>query len=336
MSEAGPVDEGTAGEVILDIRDLRVGFRVAAGRLPAVDGVDLTLRRGETLALVGESGSGKSALAMALIGLNRGPRTEIAGTVDFHGEDLVAARESRLRSIRGARIAVVFQDALAALNPLHRAGSQVAEMIRTHQPAARREAWRQAVRLFGDVGIASPERSVRAYPHELSGGMRQRVMIALGLANNPEILIADEPTTALDVTIEAQVLQVLRDVQRSHGTSIVLITHDLGVVSDVADRIAVMYAGRVVETGTRDQVLFRPRHPYTRGLLASVPSLTGPVTRRLTAIGGTALTGVERPAGCAFAPRCDRARTACAGPVQLLQRGRESGHLDACVAGEEP
>jgi len=321
-------------DVILDVRDLRVGFTVAAGRLPAVDGVDLTLRRGETLALVGESGSGKSALAMALIGLNRGRRTEIAGTVDFLGENLVAARESRLRSIRGARIAVVFQDALAALNPLQRAGSQVVEMIRTHQPTPRAEAWSQAVRLFGDVGIASPARSARAYPHELSGGMRQRVMIALGLANNPEILIADEPTTALDVTIQAQVLQVLRDMQRDHGTAVILITHDLGVVSDVAMRIAVMYAGRVVETGTRDQVLGRPRHPYTRGLLASVPSLTGPVTGRLSAIRGNALTGVDRPAGCAFAPRCDQVRAACAAPVQLLRRGQEDGHLDACVAND--
>ncbi len=326
----------TADEVILDVRDLKVGFTVRAGRLPAVDGVDLTLRRGETLALVGESGSGKSALAMALVGLNRGPRTEIAGTADFHGENLLTARESRLRRIRGARIAVVFQDALAALNPLQRAGGQVVEMIRTHHQVPRAEAWRQTARLFGDVGIASPERSVRAYPHELSGGMRQRVMIALGLANNPEILIADEPTTALDVTIQAQVLQVLRDLQRDHGTAVILITHDLGVVAGVADRIAVMYAGRVVETGTREQVLFRPRHPYTRGLLASVPSLTGPVTGRLTAIGGSALTGVDRPPGCAFAPRCDLAGAGCSAPVPLLRRGTESGHLDACVAGGQP
>ncbi|SHL06925.1 peptide/nickel transport system ATP-binding protein [Pseudonocardia thermophila] len=320
-----------AGDEVLRVRDLHVTFDVRAGRLPAVAGVDLTLRRGEVLALVGESGSGKSALSMALVGLNRGPRTTITGSVEFNGMDLVRASDRELRKVRGNGIAVVFQDALAALNPLHRAGAQVAEMITTHRAVGKDAAWNRAIELFTDVGMADPHRAVRAYPHELSGGMRQRVMIALGLANNPDVLIADEPTTALDVTIQAQVLEVLKELQREHHTSIILITHDLGVVAEVADRIAVMYAGRIVEYGTRDQVLFDPQHPYTRGLLDVVPSLTGPVTGRLSAIPGSAVTGVERPPGCAFAPRCRLAGPECEQPVELRQRGGEQGHLDACT-----
>ncbi|MFD5624833.1 ABC transporter ATP-binding protein [Streptomyces sp. NPDC127072] len=316
---------------VLEIRDLRVRFEVGAGRLPAVDGVDLTLRRGEVLALVGESGSGKSALAMSLVGLNRGPRATISGTARFGGRDLVAASERELRGVRGKEIAVVFQDALAALNPLHRAGAQVSEMIRAHRDVPRARAAARAVELLGEVGIAGPERAARAYPHQLSGGMRQRVMIAMGLANDPALLIADEPTTALDVTIQAQVLAVLKRVQRDHGTSVLLITHDLGVVAEVADRVAVMYAGRIVEQGLREEVLFHPQHPYTMGLLGSVPPIDGPVVRRLPTIAGSPLTGVDRPSGCAFVPRCPFVHAACVERPELRRRQGGEGHLDACV-----
>jgi peptide/nickel transport system ATP-binding protein len=324
-----PVPEPPAA--VLEIRGLTVGFDVPAGRLPAVAGVDLTLRRGEILALVGESGSGKSALAMSLVGLNRGPRTHIGGEVAFGGRNLAELSERELRGIRGKDIAVVFQDSLAALNPLHRVGAQVTEMMRAHRRMPYATAMDRAVELFGEVGIASPRANARALPHQLSGGMRQRVMIAMGLANDPAVLIADEPTTALDVTIQAQVLAVLRRARHDHGTAVLLITHDLGVVAEVADRVAVMYAGRIVEQGTRDEVLRAPQHPYTIGLLGSVPPIDGPVADRLPAIPGAPLTGVDRPAGCAFAARCAFARDACAERPALRRRHGGPGHLDACV-----
>ncbi|OLL99846.1 Oligopeptide transport ATP-binding protein OppD [Pseudonocardia sp. Ae406_Ps2] len=318
-------------ETVMRIRDLRVGFDTPDGRLPAVDGVDLDLRRGEILALVGESGSGKSALTMSLVGLNRGPRTHVSGQVEFGGRNLVEASEAELREVRGRDVAVVFQDSLAALNPLHRAGAQVSEMLRLHQPLRRAAAWERAEELLDDVGIANPARTARSYPHQLSGGMRQRVMIATGLANEPAVLIADEPTTALDVTIQAQVLELLRRLRAEHDSSIVLITHDLGVVAEVADRVAVMYAGRVVEHGTRDEVLRRPRHPYTVGLLRSVPRIDGPPAESLFAIPGAPLTGVDRPEGCAFRPRCADAVEECGTRPPLRPREPGSGHLDACV-----
>ncbi|MFJ3895652.1 ABC transporter ATP-binding protein [Streptomyces sp. NPDC090083] len=332
MNGPDPADAHEPGEeAVLTVRDLRVGFDVPAGRLPAVAGVDLTLRRGEILALVGESGSGKSALAMSMVGLNRGPRTHISGEVKFAGRDLAAATERELRAVRGKDIAVVFQDALAALNPLHRVGDQVVEMMRAHRPVSRRQGRERAVELLDEVGIASPRSNARALPHQMSGGMRQRVMIAMGLANDPAVLIADEPTTALDVTIQAQVLSVLRRARAEHGTSVLLITHDLGVVAEVADRVAVMYAGRIVEQGTRGEVLRNPQHPYTVGLLGSVPPIDGPVLDRLPAIPGQPVTGVERPAGCAFAARCAHAGPDCADQPALRARHGGPRHLDACV-----
>ncbi|WP_430787365.1 ABC transporter ATP-binding protein [Actinoplanes sp. G11-F43] len=319
---------------LLEIRGLTVGFDVPGGRLPAVAGIDLTLGRGEILALVGESGSGKSALSMSLVGLNRGPRTHIGGQVLFSGRDLVQAGEKELREVRGKDIAVVFQDALAALNPTQRVGDQVAEMLRTHRRISRGDASKRAVELLGEVGIANPGQAARAYPHQLSGGMRQRVMIAIGLANDPSVLIADEPTTALDVTIQAQVLRLLKKLQTVHGTTIVLITHDLGVVAEVADRVAVMYAGRIIEQGTRDEVLFDPQHPYTMGLLSSVPRVDGPAVSRLPAIPGSPLSGVHRPDGCAFAPRCAFAHSDCVATPALERRYGGPAHLDACVLDE--
>jgi peptide/nickel transport system ATP-binding protein len=322
-------------DTLLEIRGLTVEFDVPTGRLPAVAGVDLSLGRGEILALVGESGSGKSALSMSLVGLNRGPRSHIGGEVLFSSRDLVAAGEKQLRQVRGKDIAVVFQDALAALNPTQRVGHQVAEMIRTHRKVPKRPARERAVELLGEVGIANPAQAARAYPHQLSGGMRQRVMIAIGLANDPAVLIADEPTTALDVTIQSQVLRLLKRLRADHGTAMLLITHDLGVVAEVADRVAVMYAGRIIESGTRDEVLFHPQHPYTMGLLSSVPRVDGPAVARLAAIAGSPLTGVARPPGCAFAPRCAFAHGACGDAIpELIARYGGTTHVDRCVLDE--
>jgi oligopeptide/dipeptide ABC transporter ATP-binding protein len=318
-------------ETVLEARGLSVSFDVGGRALKAVDGVDFSLRRGEVLAVVGESGSGKSAMAMSLIGLNRGPGTTIAGEVSFGGRNLVDAPESALRRIRGEEIAMVFQDALAALNPLQKVGAQVGEMIREHHDVSRTDAWARSEALLADVGISRPGEASHRYPHEFSGGMRQRVMTAMALANDPKVLIADEPTTALDVTIQAQVLALLRRLKDEHDAAIVFITHDLGVVSEIADRVIVMYAGRIVEQGTRDQVLYEPQHPYTWGLLGSMPRVDGPLLERLQAIPGTPLTGVDRPAGCAFAPRCRHAHDGCAVRPELRRRAGGPGHLDACV-----
>jgi peptide/nickel transport system ATP-binding protein len=318
-------------ETVLQARGLSVSFDVGGRALKAVDGVDFELRRGEVLAVVGESGSGKSAMAMSLIGLNRGPGTTIAGDVQFGGRNLVDASNSVLRRIRGEEIAMVFQDALAALNPLQRVGNQIGEMIREHHAVSRADAWTRAEELLADVGISRPGEASHRYPHEFSGGMRQRVMTAIALANDPKVLIADEPTTALDVTIQAQVLRLLQRLKEEHSAAIIFITHDLGVVAEIADRVVVMYAGRIVEQGTRDQVLYAPQHPYTWGLLGSMPRVDGPRSARLRAIPGTPLTGVDRPEGCAFAPRCRYAHDACATRPELRRRAAAPGHLDACV-----
>jgi oligopeptide/dipeptide ABC transporter ATP-binding protein len=323
-----------SAETVLDVRGLSVSFDVGGRSLKAVDGVDFTLRRGEVLAVVGESGSGKSAMAMSLIGLNRGPATTIAGDVRFDGRNLVDVPESALRRIRGEEIAMVFQDALAALNPLQRVGGQIGEMIRQHHRVSRSDAWARSEALLADVGIPRPGEASHRYPHEFSGGMRQRVMTAIALANDPKVLIADEPTTALDVTIQAQVLALLQRLKDEHSAAIVFITHDLGVVAEIADRVIVMYAGRIVEQGTRDQVLYSPQHPYTWGLLGSMPLVDGPRAERLQAIPGTPLTGVDRPEGCPFAPRCRHAHAACATRPELRRRGGGPGQLDACVLPE--
>ncbi|TXN30503.1 ABC transporter ATP-binding protein [Lacisediminihabitans profunda] len=320
---------------MLSVRDLRVGFRTRSGVVPAVDGVDLDLYAGEVLAIVGESGSGKSAMSMSLVGLNRGPRTMISGTAHFRGIELISASERQLRSVRGKHIAVVFQDALAALNPLHRIGKQVAEMITLHQKVSGRRAKDMAVQMLGDVGISNPRHNAEAYPHQFSGGMRQRAMTAIALANDPTVLIADEPTTALDVTIQAQILDLLKSLQRELGTAVVIVTHDLGVVADIADRVAVMYSGRIVEIGTTEQVLYAPKHPYTRGLLASTPGVTGPIPASLPTIPGSPPMGAERPDGCSFAPRCAFVLRECATtPILASHDPSDSGHQDACWLGE--
>ncbi len=305
-------------------------FRTDQGVLKAVDGVSLELAENEVLGIVGESGSGKSVTALAVMGLL--PRTARAsGTVKFRGHSVLDMKEAEACALRGAQIAMVFQDALAALNPLHRVGHQVAEAIRVHHPeVSRRDALARAAGLFTQVGIPNPNDRVRQYPHEFSGGMRQRALIAMAIANDPEVLIADEPTTALDVTTQAQVLEVLKAVRQRTRSAMILITHDLGVVSGVADRVMVMYAGKVVETGTVAQVLEQPEHPYTLGLLASRPRIEQ--GGRLERVPGQPPSLVDVPSGCAFHPRCPFARQPdpCATAVPELPPGSVRGHVSAC------
>ena len=320
-------------EPLLAVEDLCVQFRTDQGVVKAADGVSYSVWPEEVLGIVGESGSGKTVSALSILRLL--PRTaKVSGKVCFRGKDLLSMPDAELRAVRGDRISVIFQDALAALNPLHRVGNQVAEAIRIHHPKRPSdEVRRRAVELLGLVGIPTPEARARQFPHELSGGMRQRVMIAMAMANDPDVLIADEPTTALDVTTQAQVLELLKDVRRRTHSALILITHDFGVVAGVADRVAVMYAGRVVESGTVDQVLLEPAHPYTRGLLASMPRLEQEHDR-LTRIPGQPPSLIDVPSGCPFHPRCPYAKLPdpCAASVPEMRTVELEGpaHPAAC------
>ena len=294
---------------LLEIRDLHVRFAVRGGEVHAVRGLDLTVHRGEVAAVVGESGSGKSATMLAALGL-LDINAAAAGSVRFDGTELLGASPAVLRSIRGGRIGMIFQDPMTSLNPVLEIRRQVAEAVITHQHVTPRQAESKAVELLEMVSFPDAARRARSYPHELSGGMRQRVMIAMALANDPDILIADEPTTALDVTVQAQILDLLRSLRQSRELAIVLITHDLGVVAGLADTVHVMYAGRIAESGPVVDIFHRPQHPYTAGLLASLPRLDRP-DRELTPIGGIPPRLYEEPEGCSFAPRCRYAVEAC-------------------------
>ena len=296
---------------LLEVRGLKTAFHALDGAWLAVDGVDITMRRGEVLGLVGESGSGKSVTGFSLVGLIDPPGEIVAGDVLFQGEDLRTASQERLRELRGNRIAMIFQDPLMTLNPVLSIGEQMAEAILEHRDCSRAEALAEAAKALARVGISSPEARLKQFPHEFSGGMRQRVAIATALLNNPDLIIADEPTTALDVTIQSQILYEVQKLSRETGTAILWITHDLAVVGELADRVAVMYAGRIVETGSVDEVLDRPRHPYTLGLLNSAASHAEPGSR-LRQIDGVAPRIDSRPSGCPFRPRCERALPVCA------------------------
>ncbi len=318
----------TSGDPILRVRDLRVRFTTEDGVLNAVDGVSFELGRGEVLAIVGESGSGKSVTSQTLIGLTRASNATITGSVDYQGKDLIALDDRELQQVRGRQIAMVFQDPMSSLNPVYRVGFQITEMIRAHRKVSKKEAMNRAVELLRSVGIPNPERRVHDYPHEFSGGMRQRVMIAMALALEPEILIADEPTTALDVTVQAQILRLIEGLNRERDLAVVLITHDLGVVAEVADRVVVMYGGQIVEDGTLQEIFYDPQHPYTWGLLGSLTRLDQPQTDRLPQIGGQPPSLLNPPPGCRFAPRCPYAFDRCSERPPLQSRG--GGHLDRC------
>jgi oligopeptide/dipeptide ABC transporter ATP-binding protein len=317
---------------ILSVRDLRVGFATEGGLLQAVDGVSFDLRAGEVLAIVGESGSGKSVTAQTVMGLTGSKNSRIEGSVRLHGEELVGAGDTVLRRLRGEQVAMVFQDPMTSFNPVYRLGAQIVEAIRAHrQDVSESDAHARAVDLLESVGIPNAPRRVDDFPHEFSGGMRQRAMIAMALALEPEVLIADEPTTALDVTVQAQILRLLEDLNRERGLATILITHDLGVVAEVADRVLVMYAGRVVEEGTLDEIFYDPQHPYTWGLLGSLTRLDRPRPQRLPQIGGVPPSLLALPEGCAFRPRCPHEFDRCAQSPALEARLADApAHCDRC------
>ncbi|TCB97621.1 ABC transporter ATP-binding protein [Micromonospora zingiberis] len=318
----------------LRVDDLRVSFGTADGTVRAVDGVSFAVPRGRTLGVVGESGSGKSVTSLALLGLHDPRRATVTGQITVGGHQLVGRPETEVRRLRGQEMALIFQDPLSALHPYYPVGRQVTEAYRVHHPrAGRAQTRRHVVEMLGRVGIPQPQRRYDQYPHEFSGGMRQRAMIAMALVNGPALLIADEPATALDVTVQAQILDLLADLQAEFDTAIVLISHDLGVVAQVADDVLVMYAGRAVEQGSAEQVLRRPQHPYTWGLLSSVPSLHGDAAVDLAAIPGHPPSLIDVPAGCAFHPRCRYAEHAggrCRTQRPELTPGGTPGHRMAC------
>jgi peptide/nickel transport system ATP-binding protein len=314
---------------LLEIRDLHVSFRTENGIVRAVDGLSLTVENDDVVGIVGESGSGKTVSMMAVMRLIRDPNAIITGEVLLRGKDLMALPQSEMRSVRGGEIAMIFQDPMTALTPVYTVGWQIAEQLRAHRTMSKREARQRAVELLAEVGIPNPDRRVDQYPHEFSGGMRQRVMIAMALSCSPSLLIADEPTTALDVTIQAQILELMKRLRRDHGSSILIITHDMGVVSDLAERVVVMYAGGVVEEGPKQAVFRRPQHPYTWGLLDSIPRVGVTRGRRLTVIPGQPPSLLAPPPGCRFAPRCTYRFPKCDERPELVAKV-EAGHADAC------
>ena len=325
----------SGGDVpVLSVRNLEVTFPTPDGNVQAVRGVSWDVYENEVLAIGGESGSGKSVSVMAALGLLP-PNAQVSGSVSYRGRDVLAMADKELERLRGSAISMVFQDPMTSLNPVMTVGAQIAEGVRIHQRTKAAIARSKAVELLDLVGIPNAPQRVDSYPHELSGGMRQRAMIAMAIANDPDLLIADEPTTALDVTIQAQVLEVLERARQATGSALVIITHDLGIVARTAHRLAVMYAGRLAETGPVDPVYSRPTHPYTAGLLASIPRLDSAANRRLTPIHGTTPSMLAPPPGCAFAPRCDWSTDACTDEVPDLKAVGEQGQSSACIRTEE-
>ena len=316
---------------LLEVKDLQVSFATDEGLVQAVDGMSLSLEPGEIVAVVGESGSGKSVTALTVLGLTRGPNVSFGGSIEYKGEDLLNASDEQLRRVRGAEIAMIFQDPMTSLNPVMRVGDQIAEQILAHEKIPKEEAAERSVQMLERVGIPRARDRASSFPHEFSGGMRQRVMIAMALSCDPSILIADEPSTALDVTVQAQILQRLRDLRETADAGIILVTHALGVVADIADRVLVMYAGRIVEHGTLDEVFYDPQHPYTWGLLGSITRLDIPPPPRLPAISGAPPSLASRPEGCHFRPRCPHEFDKCTDDPPLEARvGDAPGHCDRC------
>jgi peptide/nickel transport system ATP-binding protein/oligopeptide transport system ATP-binding protein len=329
---ARPPAPETAGRHLLEVEDLRVSFATEDGVVKAVDGVSFSVDRGEVVAIVGESGSGKSVTGMTLMGLTRSPNAQIEGSATLDGTELLKASAAELQKIRGGSIAMVFQDPMSSLDPVYRVGKQIVEQIRIHDKSvSKAQAMDRAVELMERVGVPRAAERLRSYPHEFSGGMRQRVMIAMALSCSPKLLIADEPTTALDVTIQAQILDELRQLRTEMDAGVILVTHDLGVVADIADRVVVMYAGRVVEQGTLDELFYDPLHPYTWGLLGSITRIDRDRSQRLPAIPGLPPSLLRPPAGCHFRPRCPHAFAVCTEVPELKARLENApDHLDRC------
>lgn len=319
------------------MRNLKTFFATRRGEVRSVDDVSFTIEQGETLSLVGESGCGKSVTALSMMRLVSAPGRVVGGEVLFEGRDLLKLSPAEMRAIRGDDIAMIFQDPMTSLNPVYTVGEQIAEAIRLHRKVSKREAWNQAIEAMRDVTIPAPEIRAKTYPHEMSGGMRQRVMIAMALACDPKLLIADEPTTALDVTIQAQILELLTELREKRHLALLLITHDLGVVAETSDRVAVMYAGKIVEEGSAKELFKHPRHPYTEGLLRAVPRLDEQREgrrKRLQTIEGVVPNPLELPPGCRFAPRCPHAQGTCSeGEIELIPVSDQ--HLSRCIRVRE-
>jgi peptide/nickel transport system ATP-binding protein len=316
---------------LLEVAGLKVSFATEEGTVQAVDDVSFDLAPGEILAVVGESGCGKSVTAMTLLGLTRSPNARFEGTATYQGRELISAAEEELRRVRGAEIAMIFQDPMTSLNPVLRVGDQIIEQIQEHEGIPDAQARERAIELLEKVGIPRARERIDSFPFEFSGGMRQRVMIALALSCDPSVLIADEPTTALDVTIQAQILERIRELRDETGAAVILVTHDLGVVADIADRIVVMYAGRIVEQGTLDDIFYEPQHPYTWGLLGSITRIDKDRPERLPAIPGLPPSLSDRPEGCHFRPRCPHEFSRCPETPGLEARLEgEPQHLDRC------
>ncbi|GAB2838687.1 ABC transporter ATP-binding protein [Actinocorallia aurea] len=304
VSESAPAAPAATGKAFLDVRGLRIHFPTDDGLVKSVDGLDFTLERGQTLGIVGESGSGKSVTSLGILGLHNRRNSRMSGEIWLDGKELVGADPQEVRRMRGKTMAMIFQDPLSAMHPFYTVGAQIIEAYRIHHDVSKKAARKHAIDMLGRVGIPTPDKRVDDYPHQFSGGMRQRAMIAMALACDPELLIADEPTTALDVTVQAQILDLLRDLQQEFNSAIVMITHDLGVVAELSDRIMVMYGGRSIEQGTVEELFHAPQHPYTWGLLGSMPRLDRARTDRLMPVKGSPPSLINLPSGCAFNPRC--------------------------------
>jgi peptide/nickel transport system ATP-binding protein/oligopeptide transport system ATP-binding protein len=317
-------------ERLLEVEDLSVHFATVDGTVRAVDGVSFELERGKVLGIVGESGSGKSVTAMTIMGLTRDVNARFGGEVRYKGRNLLDLSESEMQEYRGNEIGMIFQDPMTSLNPVYRIGEQIVEAIRAHEKIDKRAAKRRSVELLKQVGIPNPESRVDDFPHQFSGGMRQRAMIAIALACNPDVLIADEPTTALDVTIQAQIIELISRLKDDFNSAVIMITHDLGVVADIADEILVMYAGRAVERAPKRELFYDPQHPYTWGLLGSIPRLDRPKPERLFSITGAPPSLINPPAGCKFRPRCPHAFERCVEEPPLENRVETPGHFDRC------
>ncbi|MFD5795211.1 ABC transporter ATP-binding protein [Streptomyces diastatochromogenes] len=332
---AAPSD---AQDAFLSVRDLRIHFNTDDGLVKSVDGVSFDVRRGQTLGIVGESGSGKSVTSLGLMGLHRAANAKVSGEVWLDGQELIGADPDEVRRLRGRKLAMIFQDPLSAMHPYYKVGTQIVEAYRVHNKVSKKVARTRAIEMLDRVGIPEPAKRIDSYPHEFSGGMRQRAMIAMALVNNPELLIADEPTTALDVTVQAQILDLIRDLQKEFGSAVIMITHDLGVVAEIADDVLVMYGGRCVERGPVGEIFDQPQHPYTWGLLGSMPRIDRDTADRLIPVKGQPPSLINVPSGCAFHPRCPYADLPKGNVTRTVRpelEQVEGGHWSACHLSAE-